>query len=860
MTIDISTLTARAGELHKCVSQNEKREQDIKDKLLHDTIKAKVTKKKHNPLRNPFKMDGTITKCIALLRDGANPSKLELPEKDLKVLPIAQRQYYYNFIERLHKEIEKITLKIVNKEKKAPLQSEKTHCNAIRKRSESNDSAYGSDGSDIESDSLTNESEYSTDDAIPLISKPHSEQSSQEEKSKEKTPKPKKKFRGLNVRRTGRKFEPLNKSGKAGISNKINSIRQSIGQLLVRKNTQILQPDTNPYHNLDSKDNENNSTAVSGNVKIQTSTEIKDDSNCLLEAIKNGDQEQFKDHLESGEDITIQDEEGNNILHLIASLKKKQKCEFLDELVKCKKIPQENLAQLISCQNKDGKTPLQIALIAKIEKENHQYDKPRDSDNTLKFLSRLLELGANPNQLELPEESLKNLPKTKKDYHRHFLKKLTELVKNPQLTEDTTNKVIIKVAQIIDSDGYPLHSAVRDGNKNQFNKLLQRGCNITTQDAEGNTVLHYALKLKKGLRLNFTRFILEKNKELLNTQNNDGLTPIYILLEQIKKKNEDRSCTDRQFEKTGRYQILKLLIQSSADITAQDNKGNNVLHNIALLKEEQKVTCLELVLNSVKQEELNNAFNATNQKGQTPLQVVLIAKITKDNHKWISPKSRDNTIKFCVKLLQNGVDQKQFTLHERLWNREYYKTIKGIEKLIGKSLISDDMRTELKCNFGKKFKARDIMKYLNNVVYKVVVTLVFAVSISAVIFSASQGSIAIEIALPIIAAIGICYLICLNVENIYKGFGKIKEKFTAKEEVTPQDNIITDNTDLMQHNNFDENIENKHENQAAQELHDQPECAEKPSTQMDNIFVRAKSGLNHLLGCVGIQGSSGHNR
>lgn len=52
-----------------------------------------------------------------------------------------------------------------------------------------------------------------------------------------------------------------------------------------------------------------------------------------------------------------------------------------------------------------------MALINKITKEKHESHTIQDNDNTLKFLTKLLEHGASHDQLELPEESLKKLSK-----------------------------------------------------------------------------------------------------------------------------------------------------------------------------------------------------------------------------------------------------------------------------------------------------------------------------------------------------------------------------------------------------------------------------------------------------------------
>ncbi|MGL9688637.1 MAG: hypothetical protein ACR5K6_02610 [Wolbachia sp.] len=114
----------------------------------------------------------------------------------------------------------------------------------------------------------------------------------------------------------------------------------------------------------------------------------------------------------------IRDEEGNNILHLIVRLKKKQKCRSLNFLTG--RISEEDLAKLVDSKNKEEKTSLQVALIDKIKKGKHGSHTVQSNDNTLKFLVTLLEHGAKPDQLEL--ETLQGLDEKQNEYYRNFWK------------------------------------------------------------------------------------------------------------------------------------------------------------------------------------------------------------------------------------------------------------------------------------------------------------------------------------------------------------------------------------------------------------------------------------------------------
>ncbi|QGT15900.1 ankyrin repeat domain-containing protein [Wolbachia pipientis] len=592
--------------------------------------------------------------------------------------------------------------------------------------------------------------------------------------------------------------------------------------------------------------------------EVEISNEITNNNALLLKAIKNGNNRKFRKYLKDCTDISsIKAEEGKNILHLIASLEKKQKCKFLGTLIKT--VTKEDLAQLVDSENQDEKTPLQVALINKITKEKHESHTIQDNDNTLKFLTKLLEHGASSDNLGLSTKKLQDLKEEQKTYYRNFLEKLAEQGKQSKLKPEIRINTEAKIKEIIphtintpdSNDNYLLHPVIKNSDKKLFKELLQKGADISLKDTDGNNALHLIVKPETKQKLELLNILLKAGQKeqfikAVNDKNKEGQTPLYQLLQRIQEKSKEPSLKNKiknvvkkEFKDTGRYKTLELFLQNGADITVQDKDKKNALHYIASFKGEQKVTCLELILNSVEKEKFSKAANAANEKERTPLQVALITKTTKDKHNLVNPKSRDNTIKFCVKLLQNGVDPKQLILPERLWSKEYYKTIKGIEKPTGRALIPDDMRTELKCNFGRKLKARDIVKYINNVACKAVTTLVFAALACAAIFSASQGIITIATASSIIAVIGVCYLIYLNLENIYEGFGKIKGKFTEEKQLTLQDNAPKNDT---QCNNSVKDIENKSndlEEQEVQKSSNQSEHTESPpDTKMSAISIK----------------------
>ncbi|WP_353280273.1 ankyrin repeat domain-containing protein [Wolbachia endosymbiont (group B) of Silvanus unidentatus] len=609
----------------------------------------------------------------------------------------------------------------------------------------------------------------------------------------------------------------------------------------------------------------------------------------LLNAIQNGNNRKFRKYLKDCTNISgITDEKVNNILHLIASLKKKQKLKFLDTLIKI--ANEKNLVQLVDSENQEGKTPFQVALINKIIKGKHDSHTIQDNDNTLKFLAKLLKYGA---KLSLPTEDLEKLSKKQNEYYLKFLEKLAE--RKPEI-KTKVEEVIAHTINTPDSnDNYQLHLAIKNKDEKSFKELLQKGADISLKDTDGNNALHLiVLELKQKRKFEFSNIILNVSKEeekeylkaqfkkAINAENTAKQTPLYYLFQHIKEKNEDRSCTDKKFEKTNRYKALELFLQNSADITAQDKEGNNALHYIASLKGEQKVACLELISSLVKEKEisedqLGKAIKAINEEGRTPLQVSLTKKAEKGNHlsqmKTIFDlgKKYDNTTKFCAKLLEIGADSRSLKLKDREFHTEkYYCTLRNLENYSKTPQEGKVKAKELRKKLEKKYNVRTFSKKCQHILHKtgdglkaawkcidpgrrasVLLAITVATTIiTMVTLSCFQGQIAIGAALPIIAITGVvCLIFTLELSGIRK---------SVKELTNDKQSRKDDHLAAKQPENITEqqNLANNSAEQEVQRSSNQSEHKESPATQMSYVsilrqFINKPDGLTNKFSFPG---------
>ncbi|UIP93165.1 ankyrin repeat domain-containing protein [Wolbachia endosymbiont of Anopheles demeilloni] len=284
------------------------------------------------------------------------------------------------------------------------------------------------------------------------------------------------------------------------------------------------------------------------------------DNDQLLNAIQNGNNRKFRKYLKDCTNVSgITDKKGNNILHLIASLKKKQKLKFLGTLIKI--ANEKNLVQLVDSENQEGKTPFQVALINKIIKGKHDSHTIQDNDKTLKFLTKLLEYGASSDNLGLSTKELQYLKEEQKTYYCDFLEKLAKSVKKPELKSEIRTKIKEIIPHTINTpdsnDNYQLHLAIKDKDEKSFKELLKKGADINLKDANGNNALHHIALLRGKQKVTCLKLISalvkerkiseDKLDEAIKATNRQGNTPLELALKKKAEKKVSSTYRKKQF-------------------------------------------------------------------------------------------------------------------------------------------------------------------------------------------------------------------------------------------------------------------------------------------------------------------------
>ncbi|WP_264374969.1 MULTISPECIES: ankyrin repeat domain-containing protein [unclassified Wolbachia] len=494
----------------------------------------------------------------------------------------------------------------------------------------------------------------------------------------------------------------------------------------------------------------------------------------LLKAIESGNNSKFRKYLKDCTNVDgIKDEKGNNILHLIASLKKKQKLKFLDTLIKI--ANEKNLVQLVDSENQEGKTPFQVALINKIIKGKHESNTVRSSDNTLKFLAKLLKYGA---KLSLPTEDLEKLSKKQNEYYLKFLEKLAE--RKPEI-KTKVEEVIAHTINTPDSnDNYQLHLAIKNKDEKSFKELLQKGADINLKDANGNNALHHIALLRGKQKVTCLKLISALVKE--------------------RKISEDKL---------------------DESIKATNRQGNTPLE-LALKKKAEKKS-----IEYLSQETIFDL--ATNYDNTTKFCAALLQNGANPDSLWLEDPEfhtkkyyltlRD--LKDCSSTPQKA-QEKAKELKEKLEEKYHCGTASkkcqsGIKKL----------GSGVKKGASAVWKCIDPGRRASVLLAITVATTI----ITMVTLSCFQGQIAIGAALPIIAITGVvCLIFTLGLSDIRK---------SVKELTNDKQSRKDDHLAAKQPENITEqqNLANNSAEQEVQRSSDQSEHTESPATQMSNISI-----------------------
>ncbi|OEY86698.1 hypothetical protein BIY23_02460 [Wolbachia pipientis] len=139
---------------------------------------------------------------------------------------------------------------------------------------------------------------------------------------------------------------------------------------------------------------------------------------------------------------------------------------------------------------------------------------------------------------------------------------------------------------------------------------------------------------------NLWQDMLENNSGLVNAMNKKGHTPLHTLL---------------LSEHKNKFEVFKLFIKKGADISIKNEDGNNILHLISILNNEQKVKYLDIVLSAVEGGIIDDAlFKQSvidkNNKGHTPLHTLLLSE-----HKNKSSKHKNKFEVFKL-FIEKGAD------------------------------------------------------------------------------------------------------------------------------------------------------------------------------------------------------------
>ena len=202
---------------------------------------------------------------------------------------------------------------------------------------------------------------------------------------------------------------------------------------------------------------------------------------------------------------------------------------------------------------------------------------------------------------------------------------------------------------LVDNSTRPLFEAVKSNNSQLVNMLLDNGADVNKKDGNGNTLLYTAIS--SGY-YDLARYLIDNGGKIDEPSGSDRVTPLMVTLSRqdhdtgflryLIFKGANVNARDKfnrtpifyvdnytnEISKTNITESVEILIENKADINAQDNKGNTILH----IKPQDYYKIYA---------GYNPNINMQNNDGNTPLHIAAM----QDNVSYILTGSPDKSIK-----------------------------------------------------------------------------------------------------------------------------------------------------------------------------------------------------------------------
>lgn len=314
----------------------------------------------------------------------------------------------------------------------------------------------------------------------------------------------------------------------------------------------------------------------------------------LMIAAENGRLEACKILLKAGADYSAKDKEGSTALHI--AYKASQSISKNDDSIEVVRIL-SNYKELINAKDNEGKTPFMF-------NESH-------SKSAIKVFEILSNAGAD--LFAIDKNGWNVLHHASSSGAVSIVRKLSS---NNQLLDSRTNDQVT-----------PYMLAAENSWLGVCEILSKAGADQLAKDKNGRNVLHRMIAYRSKAFSEEGNFVyketavvlsLLKNIQLVNAVNNNGETPLLLLLETFSQKEHNIG-------------LFEELLKATNDPSATDKYGHNVLHK-ACVKGIPEI--VELLSDNQK------LINAKTKRQRTPLMLAAV----------------NGYDEFCEILLKQGAD------------------------------------------------------------------------------------------------------------------------------------------------------------------------------------------------------------